>query len=73
MDEKAQANYFNKEFNGIILEIKYVEGNRGDPYVKIGDQWLVFGKNEAKVLIYIEISDSIAKESGTKKYLIKKC
>jgi len=64
-DKKAQTAFVEKEFHGIILEIKYVEGNRGDPYVQIGSQWFVFGINEDKVRDYIKVSDSITKDSGT--------
>ena len=64
-DKKAQTAFIEKEYYGIILEIKYVEGNRGDPYVQIGSQWFVFGINEDKVRNYIKVSDSIVKDSAT--------
>ncbi len=65
MNKKAKTAFIEKEYRGIILEIKYVEGNRGDPYVLIGNQWFVFGLNEDKVRNYIKVSDSIVKDSGT--------
>jgi hypothetical protein len=64
-DKKEQTAFIEEEFHGIIMEIKYVEGNRGDPYVKIGNQWIVFGPREDKVRNYISVEDSIVKKMGT--------
>jgi len=68
--KKAQADFIEKEYQGIIREIKYVEGNRGDPYVQIRNQWFVFGTNEDKVRNYIKVSDSIVKDSGTETIVV---
>lgn len=65
MDKKAQTAFIEKEFHGIIMEIKYIEGRRGFPDLKINGEWIYLGLNGEKIQNYIEISDSIIKRSGT--------
>ncbi len=64
-DKKAQTAFVEKEFHGIINEIKYNEGRRGFPDLKISNNWIYLGLNGEKIQKYIKVSDSIAKDSGT--------
>lgn len=63
--KKSESAFLEKNYNGIIVDIKHFRGNRGDPYVKIGDQWVMFGIHEDKVRNYIKVSDSIVKDPST--------
>ena len=56
--------FIEESYRGIITEIKYIEGRRGLPDVKIGNELHYFGYEE-KIIHYIQIGDSIVKESGT--------
>lgn len=64
-DKNAQTAFTEKEFHGIIMEIKYIEGRRGFPDLKINGEWIYLGLNGEKIQNYIEVSDSIVKKSGT--------
>lgn len=64
-DRKAQKAFVEEEFHGIIIEIKYFEGRRGFPDLKIDNKWIYMGLNGEKIQNYIKVSDSLAKESGT--------
>ena len=65
MDKQAKVKSIKRSYFGKIKDIKYVEGNRGDPSVKIGNNVFVFGYLEDKVRHYVKVGDSIAKDSGS--------
>ena len=64
-NKQAEVKFINKSYFGMIKDIKYGEGNMGDPYVKIRNSVFVFGYFEDKVRNYIKVGDSIAKDSGS--------
>ena len=63
--KQVEVKFINSSYFGMIQDIKYVEGNRGDPYVKVRNSMLVFGYFEDKVRNYVKIGDSKAKDSGS--------
>ena len=66
-DKKAKNTFIEIEFYGIIKEIKYTEGNRGFPILRINDKWINLGINAANIYNFIHESDSIVKDSGTER------
>lgn len=64
--ENDVNHFIDKEFNGVITNIKYVEGNRGNPSIELNNDWVYIGLYGSKVNQYIQIGDSIIKESETK-------
>ena len=71
-DHKKYQDFINEEYSGVVQDIKYVNGNRGYPYVKIGEEWIVFGKFESKIENRISISDSIVKIADSENFKIFK-
>jgi len=63
--QKADENFLTKEYIGIIDSIHYYRGNRGFPVVMINGKWHRFGLRESWVEGYIEVRDSISKETGS--------
>lgn len=64
-DRKARANFYERDFHGVIKEIKYNEGRRGFPDIKLTNEWIYLGLSGQKIQNYILVDDSIVKDSGT--------
>lgn len=62
--EKGKDEFINLSYNGIVNEIKKTEDIRGLPMVKIGNQWRYINVFESKIALYIQVGDSIVKNSG---------
>ena len=62
---RDHENYYKREYHGIIKDIEYIDGNRGNPSILINDQWIHLGIYEGKVKNYIEIGDSIVKKDSS--------
>lgn len=54
-----------RQYSGIITEIRNLPGNRDIPDIKIDNQWIPLGIDDSKVKHYIQLGDSIVKESGS--------
>ena len=57
--------FVNKDVKGVIKNIKYTKHSRGTPVYKINDKWVYLGVNANNLNSYIQISDSISKDSGS--------
>lgn len=66
---QAKQVFIEDSYKGIINNIEYFEGRRGLPDVKIGNEMHYFGYEE-KIIHYIQVCDSIVKESGTEEIKI---
>ena len=62
---QGQKEFVNKQYNGIITEIRKLQGRRDLPDIKINSQWISLNILESKVKHNIQVGDSIVKESGT--------
>ena len=62
----GETQYINREFFGVIQEIRYIENRRGIPEIKIANEWVVLTTFESKVALYIHVNDSIVKTRGSK-------
>jgi hypothetical protein len=62
---QAEIKYVNRMYIGVITEIRIIEGSHDIPDIKINNQWISFDLQDSKVKHYIQIGDSIVKESGT--------
>ena len=62
----GKKEYINRQYYGIITEIRILEGSHDLPDIKINNQWIILDLPDSKVKHYIQIGDSIVKESGTK-------
>jgi predicted PurR-regulated permease PerM len=62
---KGDRESLMREYAGIISEIRYLYGNRGIADIKINDQWIPLGVEDSRIQGYIQLGDSIVKESGT--------
>jgi len=56
--------FINKEYYGVISNIKYIEGNRGVPSIDLNHERIYLGVRAASVGKYIQIGDSIVKKRG---------
>jgi len=61
----GEKEYIKRKYIGIISEIRILQGNRGLPDIKIKKQWIPLDIPDSKVMKYIQVGDSIVKESGT--------
>jgi len=61
----GQKEFIKSHYNGVILEIRKLEGRRDLPDIRINDKWLSIDINESKIKNYIKVGDSIVKDSGT--------
>ena len=64
--KQAEKDFSNKNFQGIVQDIRYKEFKWGYPEYKVNEQWLFFGSFFEYSEEYIDIRDSLAKEKGTK-------
>jgi hypothetical protein len=61
----GKKQYVERKYSGIIYEIRNLEGNRDLPDIRIDNRWIPFSIDDSKVKSYIQVGDSIIKESGT--------
>ena len=61
----GEKEYFKRQYYGIITEIRTLQGSHDLPDIKINNQWISLDIPDSKVKHYIQIDDSIVKESGT--------
>jgi hypothetical protein len=61
----GNRQYINKNYSGIISDIRVLQESRDLPDIKIKNQWIPLDLLDAKVKHYIQVGDSIVKESGT--------
>ncbi|MCF8298173.1 MAG: hypothetical protein K9J13_11550 [Saprospiraceae bacterium] len=64
--KKDTNDYIEKEFSGIITDIRCKENNRGTIDILIIDKWINLGNYGDRISKYIQIKDSIVKKSNTK-------
>jgi hypothetical protein len=70
LQKKLKKEFIDLTYTGIIYEIRYIEGNRGYPRVRIGNQWNNINILESKIVNYIQTGDSILKETGTETIIV---
>lgn len=61
----SRKNYKADDYYGIITDIKHFKGDRGNPSIKVQNNWISLGPYGGKIQNYIQIGDSIVKKSGT--------
>jgi hypothetical protein len=61
----GRKEFIDKSYNGLIIDIRKVEGRRDLPDIKLNNNWMPLDEFDSKVSYYIKIGDSIVKESGT--------
>lgn len=61
----GREQFMNRAYSGVISEIRILQGNRDLPDIKIYNQWIPLSVDDSKVKHYIQVGDSIVKESGT--------
>lgn len=61
----GKKEYINRQYSGIITEIRLLQGSRDVPDIKINNRWIILDIQDSKVKHYIQVGDSIVKESGT--------
>jgi hypothetical protein len=61
----GNKQYINKNYSGIISDIRVLQESRDLPDIKIKNQWIPLDLPDAKVKHYIQVGDSIIKESGS--------
>lgn len=64
-NERINSLFIDNQYYGIIEEIEYQENRRGLPSIRLRRDWLHLGLSEQKIMNYINIQDSIAKDSGS--------
>ncbi len=69
---RDKQKFINSSYNGIIMEIKFIEGQHGDMNIKINNTWRLCSW-ENKIGNYIKIGDSIVKSpENTDIYIYRK-
>ncbi len=61
----GRKQFMNRAYSGVISEIRILQGNRDLPDIKINSQWIPLSIDDSKVKHYIQVGDSIVKESGS--------
>lgn len=64
---QGRKEFISRHYNGIILEIRKIEGRRDLPDIRINNEWLMINMLESKITHYIQVGDSIVKEPGSEK------
>ena len=65
LSKEYSKNYLNDSYYGVIKDIKYIEGKRGCPDIKIGNEKYYMGFDaEGVASYYIEVGDSIVKKKN---------
>ena len=62
--------FVEREYMGVITNIRKLEFSRGLPDIKINDEWIQLSVDDSKVMNYMQIGDSIAKKSGYKEIIV---
>jgi hypothetical protein len=68
--QRGRLDYVNREYYGIISEIRTLPLSHDIPDIKINNEWLSFTIDDSKVKNYIMVGDSIVKKTGQKEILI---
>lgn len=61
----SKRKFNNLSINGVVLDLKFNQLDRGSPSYYIDGKWANFGLSGQKVESYIKVSDSLFKESGS--------
>ena len=61
----GDKEYINRQYYGIITEIRTLQGSHDLPDIKINNQWISLDVQDSKVKHYIQLGDYIIKEPGT--------
>lgn len=62
--------FVDREYTGVITNIRKLEFSRGLPDIKINDEWIPLSVDDSKVMNYMQIGDSIVKKSGYKEIIV---
>lgn len=66
----AEKNFLDSRYSYRIDEIRFEEGHRGVPSIRIDSVWHLLKASELKVVPYIKVGDSLVKHSGTKEIIV---
>lgn len=61
----AKENFKTIQYKYVIEDIEYRVNNKGCPHIKVNGNWRYLNNTECKISDYIQIGDSISKESGS--------
>jgi len=61
----GKEQFISREYSGIISNIRVPQGNRDLPEINIKNHWIPLSIDDSKVKHYIQVGDSIVKESGS--------
>ncbi|RLD83862.1 MAG: hypothetical protein DRJ10_02660 [Bacteroidetes bacterium] len=64
MDHQAKHAFWGVEYEGIVMDLRYIEGKAGWPEVKIKRRWIYLGVFAANIAFKVQIGDSIVKKKG---------
>jgi hypothetical protein len=67
---KGNREYLNREFHGVISNIRIQENSRGLPDIKIGEDWIDLNIPEQKISRYVCVGDSVLKECGKSEIVV---
>ncbi|MBI2968269.1 MAG: hypothetical protein HYY40_10725 [Bacteroidetes bacterium] len=67
LNKGVKEKFIQRSYKGVIQDISYIEGHKNFPDIYFNNQRypLLLGLNEVKITDYIQIGDSIVKDSGT--------
>ncbi|MFM8911577.1 MAG: hypothetical protein ACKOE6_01510 [Flammeovirgaceae bacterium] len=68
--ERMYDEFINKEYHGVIQDIRFVQSHRGYPDILLQDKWILLTPTEQILFDQIKIGDSIVKYSGSNKIMI---
>jgi hypothetical protein len=61
----GEEQFMKRSYSGVISEIRILKESRDLPDIKINNQWVPLSIDDSKVKQYIQVGDSIVKESGS--------
>lgn len=65
LNNTGVEEFKNKEYIGVIDEIRRLEGKRGLSDIKIKNNWVSLDVLDSKIMSYIKVNDSVVKKSGS--------
>ncbi len=69
-DKQASAKWHESGYYGMIEEIQYFHGNRGDARILMNGNWKTIGTNEDKISNYIKVGDSLVKDRNSELIIV---
>jgi len=69
---RGRYHFINRNYSGIITEIRWRDNTHGLPDIKLNGEWIFLDVPDSKIATFIQVGDSVVKETGTSEIKVYK-